>query len=119
MKANSKFKCLKTDDKGAVGMIIMGALILVLSVIIIPVFYRIAGSQNLDSLDDDIATAKGETGWPATNSTDATNATDDVLEIGGSVMSLNPLAALVAVAGGIIGILLAVLGPKTFSGAGL
>ena len=119
MKANQKIREFKADDYAAVGMIIMGALILVLSVIIIPVFYRIAASTDTTNIDSDIATAKGLGTWPATNCTDATNATDDVLDIGGSVMSLNPLAALVAVAGGIIGILLATLGPKTFTGAGL
>ena len=107
MKSNQKFRSLKADESGAVGMIITGALILVLSVIIIPVFYRIASSTDASAIDDDL------------NGTPASNATDDVLSIGNSVMSLNPLAALVAVAGGIIGILLAVLSPKQFSGAGL
>lgn len=107
MKSNQKFRDFKADDKGAVGMIIMGALILVLSVIIIPVFYRIASSTDTTSIDADL------TGTPSAN------ATTDVLDIGNSVMSLNPLAALVAVAGGIIGILLSVLSPKIFAGAGI
>jgi len=107
MKANKKFKEFKADDTAAVGMIIMGALILVLSIIIIPVFYRIAASTDTTSID------AGLTGTPSANATNA------VITVGNSVMQLNPLAALVAVAGGIIGILLAVLSPKLFAGAGI
>jgi len=107
MKANQKLKDFKADENAAVGMIIMGALILVLSIIIVPVFYRIAASTDTTSIDADL------TGTPSAN------ATADVISIGNSVMSLNPLAALVAVAGGIIGILLSVLSPKIFAGAGI
>jgi len=116
MKANQKYKEFKSDENAAVGMIIMGALILVLSIIIIPVFYRIASSTDTATIDVDLATALGEN---TTLSTHSANATDDIISIGNSVMSLNPLAALVAVAGGIIGILLSVLSPKMFAGAGI
>ena len=64
MKANQKLRGFKADDKAAVGMIVMGALILVLSVIIIPVFYRIAASTDTSTLDTDIASAKGLGTWP-------------------------------------------------------
>jgi len=116
MKANQRLKEFKSDENAAVGMIIMGALILVLSIIIIPVFYRIASSTDTTSIDADL---QSDTINFSNTSTPSANATDDILSIGNSVMSLNPLAALVAVAGGIIGILLSVLSPKMFAGAGI
>jgi len=119
MKANQKYKDFKSDENAAIGMIIMGALILVLSIIIIPVFYRIASSTDTTSIDSDFQTSLGDISGYSNVSTPAANATDDIISIGNSVMSLNPLAALVAVAGGIIGILLSVLSPKIFAGAGI
>ena len=115
MKANQKLKEFKADDNAAIGMIITGALILILSIIIVPVFFRTAASTDAAAVDNDLRAAMGET----TPYRPAANATNTIIDIGSSVMNLNPLAALVAVAGGIIGILLAVLSPKMFAGAGL
>lgn len=194
-----KRKDLLSDENAAVAMIIMGVLILVLSIIIIPVFYRMASAVDTTNLDDDLRTMLTATDsitdqetsfdhttdsyveltytpqsgsssitnvsiyndstsvWVAVVSANYTynsnasvtfnatvqdanttilqviynanslqssytpslNATNDIISIGNSVMSLNPLAALVAVAGGIIGILLAVLSPKMFASAGI
>ncbi len=132
MKANQKLKDFKADDNAAIGMIITGALILMLSIIIVPVFFRTAASTDSDSIDTtlktnvygmsygDNSTDAGNASWAAWNDTaPAGNATATIIDIGSSVLNLNPLAALVAVAGGIIGILLAVLSPKMFAGAGL
>ena len=115
MKSNQKFKEFKADDNAAIGMIITGALILILSIIIVPVFFRTAASTDVDSVDDTLRTAMGESAAYKPSA----NATETIIDIGSSVMNLNPLAALVAVAGGIIGILLAVLSPRMFAGAGL
>ena len=132
MKANQKLKEFTSDDNAAIGMIITGALILILSIIIVPVFFRTAASTNSDSIDTALKTkvygmthgdgssAAGNASWAAWNDTKpAGNATGTIVDIGSSVLNLNPLAALVAVAGGIIGILLAVLSPRMFAGAGL
>jgi len=117
-------KTFRKDDNAAVGMIVMGALILVLSVIVIPVFYNIASSVSPGDMDADVShqaypPGPGPIFNAYNNSTLVTNATTAVITVGNSVMQLNPLAALVAVAGGIIGILLAVLSPKLFAGAGI
>ena len=142
MKSNQKYKEFQVDENAAIGMIITGALILILSIIIVPVFFRVAASTNSDSIDTALRTnvygmSSGGTGdnssdaanaswaasnasWAAWNNTNpAGNATGTIIDIGSSVLNLNPLAALVAVAGGIIGILLAVLSPRMFAGAGL
>ncbi len=116
MKSNQKLKNLKADENAAIGMIITGALILILSIIIVPVFFRTAASTDADAVDRSLAKSMGEN---ASLYTPAANATATIIDIGSSVMNLNPLAALVAVAGGIIGILLAVLSPRMFAGAGL
>ena len=115
MKANQKLKEFTSDDNAAIGMIITGALILILSIIIVPVFFRTAASTDVDSVDDALRTSMNETAGYKPSA----NATSTIIDIGSSVMNLNPLAALVAVAGGIIGILLAVLSPRMFAGAGL
>ena len=74
-------KQLLDDDEGSVKMVGSVVGILVTLIVAILVFFSIAGNLGgqLDDLDDDVAAAKGETGWPATNSTEATNATNNIL----------------------------------------
>ena len=90
MKANKAFK---ENDKGVVGVlatIAVGLAVLVLSIIIVAVFYPIAASVDTTSIDAEFS------------GTPSANATDSVLDVAATVFELNPLVALVAIASAII-----------------
>ena len=91
MKANRKF--VENKD-AAINMIVMGLLILVISALAIAIFYPIISSVDTTTIDADL------------DGTPSANATATVVSTGNTVMGLNPLAALVAVAAGIITLLL-------------
>jgi len=80
----------KLNDKGVIETIAMGMAILVLSIIIVAVFYPIAGSIDTTTIDADF------------DGTPSGNATDAVLGTAETVFELNPLVALVAIASAII-----------------
>jgi len=102
MKANRKF----TENKsGAINMIVMGLLILIISALAIAVFYPIISAVDTTTID---------AGFGGVNETPSANATSNVISTGNTVMGLNPLAGLVAVAAGIIALLLGAF----LSGAG-
>ena len=82
------------NQSGAINMIIMGLLILIISALAIAIFYPIVSSVDTDTIDADL------------DGTPAANATSTVVTTGNTVMGLNPLAALVAVAAGIVTLLL-------------
>jgi len=84
----------KNNNRGAVNMIIMGLLILIISALAIAIFYPIIGAVDTTTID------AGLDGTPSAN------ATATVVSTGNTVMGLNPLAGLVAVAAGIIALLL-------------
>ena len=88
-------------------MIMMGLLILIISALAIAVVYPIIGAPNYTSIDSNFG---------GVNTTPAKNASNVVLGTTGTVMGLNPLAALVAVAAGIISLL---LGAFIFGGGGM
>lgn len=82
------------NDKGAINMIVMGLLILVISVLAIAIVYPILGSVDTTTIDANF------------DGTPSANATATIISTTNTVMGLNPLAALVAVAAGIISLLL-------------
>ena len=102
MKANSKIKCFISDNNGSVNMIIMGLVILVMSVLAVAIFYPIASSIDYDSIDRSL----GWNGSALDNTRPSKNASNSMISTANTVMGLNPLAALVAVAAGIISLLL-------------
>ena len=81
---------LMQNKDGVIETIAMGLAILVLSIIIVAVFYPIAGSIDTTTIDADFS------GTPSANATDA------VLDTAETVFELNPLVALVAIASAII-----------------
>ena len=83
-----------SNDHAAIGMIIMGLLILVISVLAIAIIYPILGSVDTTTIDANF------------DGTPSANATNSIISTTNTVMGLNPLAALVAVAAGIISLLL-------------
>ena len=99
-----KTKKFIKNEKGAVNMIMMGLLILIISALAIAIFYPIIGSVDTTTIDANFA------------GTPSANATTVVLSTANTVMGLNPLAALVAVAAGIITLL---LGAFIFGGGGM
>lgn len=100
MKANRKFI---ENREGALNMIIMGLLILVISALSIAIFYPIIANIDTSTYDADLAVKLGHN---ASHYTPGANASDSVVTSANTVMGLNPLAALVAVAAGIITLLL-------------
>ena len=74
----------------------MGLLILVISVLAVAIVYPILASVDTDTIDASFDN----------NATPSANATEVVISTTNTVMGLNPLAALVAVAAGIIALLL-------------
>ena len=85
---------LRKNHAGAINMIVMGLLILVISALAIAIVYPIMGSVDTTTIDANF------------DGTPAANATNTVVTTTNTVMGLNPLAALVAVAAGIISLLL-------------
>jgi len=100
MKANRKFW---ENKNGALNMIIMGLLILVISALSIAIFYPVLRSVDTSTIDSSLASKLGEN---TTTYTPGANATGAIASTGNTVMGLNPLAALVAVAAGIVTLLL-------------
>ena len=102
MKANRKFRSFKSDENAAINMIIMGLLILVISVLAVAIIYPMMAGIDYDSIDRTL----GWNGSAADNTRPSQNASNTILSTTNTVMGLNPLAALVAVAAGIISLLL-------------
>ena len=87
---------IRHNDKAVTGIlatIAVGLAVLVLSIIIVAVFYPIAASVDTTSIDANFG---------GTNTTPSANATDSVLDVAATVFELNPLVALVAIASAII-----------------
>ena len=101
MKANRKFI---EDKNAALNMIMMGLLILIISALAIAIFYPVLSSiGNTTTLDTSLAARVGDTSG---NYTPVANASATISGTANTVMGLNPLAALVAVAAGIVTLLL-------------
>jgi hypothetical protein len=108
MKANQKFREFKTDENAVIQYIMSGIVILVMSVLAIAIVYPMIAGVNLSTVDQQIATQLGEN---TTTYKPARNATNAVLSGANIVMGINPLAALVAVAAGILLLLMGVFTP--------
>ena len=96
---------LRKNNKAVVETIAMGMVILVLSIIVVAVFYPITSSINTDGLDDDIQEniyGQNATERASSTITPAENSTNSILDTAGTVFELNPLVALVAIASAII-----------------
>lgn len=98
-------KQILNDDKANVKMVGSVVGLLVMIIISVLVFYNMAASvaQNQDALDDDVAGAMGKGTWPATNTTEAGNATDDILGQTATFFTIAPIIAIVIVAVVILG----------------
>ena len=94
-------RIFKRNKAGALAYIQMGIVILIMSALAVPIVFSVIGATNPSTIDDALQTALGE---PA-GYTPAANATAAVLTTTGTVLTLNPLAALVAVAAGMISML--------------
>ena len=92
---------LKKDKHAAIYYIQMGIVILIMSALAVPIVFSVIGAMSPKTVDSMLQTALGKTAV----FTPAANATVNVLNISGTVLSLNPLAALVAVAAGMISLL--------------
>jgi len=95
----------KLNNEAVIETISMGMVILVLSIIVVAVFYPISGSIDTDSIDADLQ--ENIYGLNATERASSTitpsgNSTDSILDTAGTVFELNPLIALVAIASAII-----------------
>jgi hypothetical protein len=98
MKGNQKFK---KNNAGALAYIQMGIVILIMSALAIPIVFSVVGAISPKTIDSQLQTALGK----STTYTPAANSTAAVLTTAGTVLTLNPLAALVAVAAGMISLL--------------
>ena len=87
-------------------MILMGLLILIISALAIAVVYPIISAPDYAAIDANFGGSYNSTSGEWSGTTPAHNASLVVLSTTGTVMGLNPLAALVAVAAGIITLLL-------------
>jgi len=103
-------KSLLKDDKAVIETIAMGLAILVLSIIIVAVFYPIAGSIDTTGIDAEFG---------GVNETPSANATESVLDVAATVFELNPLVALVAIASAIIMLVMGMVYINRRGGAGL
>lgn len=90
------------NKTGAIYYIQVGIVILILSALAIPIVGSVMGSIPANTIDAQIQTAlsKGATYTPTAN------ATAIVVRTSGTVLGLNPLAALIAVAAGMIALLM-------------
>jgi predicted membrane channel-forming protein YqfA (hemolysin III family) len=103
-------KSILRNNHGALQYIVMGIVILVMSAIAIPIVFSVIGSTgaNGGTIDASIKANIGGAGHPNPlgNTTYVfRNTTTVVLQSSTTVMGLNPLAALVAVAAGMISLL--------------
>jgi hypothetical protein len=92
------------DNRAVLAYIQMGIVILVMSALAVPIFYSVAGAMSPKTIDVVLQTALGKNTTTSLYRP-ASNATAGVLSVGGTVLSLNPLTALVAVAAGMISLL--------------
>ena len=90
------------NKHGALYYIQVGIVILVLSAIAIPIVGAVMASIPANTIDSQIRVAIGST---TLTYTPCANATALVVRTSGTVLGLNPLAALVAVAAGMISLL--------------
>lgn len=100
MKGNQTMK-LRKNDAGALAYIQMGIVILIMSALAVPIVFSVIGAISPATIDTQLQTALGK----GTAYKPAANATAAVLTTAGTVLTLNPLAALVAVAAGMISLL--------------
>ena len=84
-----------------------GIVILVMSVLAIAIVYPIIGGVSISTIDTSLQTQLSK----GTGFTPTSNATQTVLSGTNIVMGINPLAALVAVAAGILLLLMGVFSP--------
>lgn len=103
-------KSLLRNREGAIQYIAMGIVILVMAAIAIPIVFSVIGATGANGTTID-ATIKANIGGgghpnPLGNTTYVfRNTTTTVLQTSTTVLGLNPLAALVAVAAGMISLL--------------
>ena len=90
------------DNRGIMAYIQMGIVILIMSALAVPIFFTFIASIPSKTIDASLRSAIGVTKF---NTNITSNTTVSILNIGGTVLSLNPLSALVAVAAGMISLL--------------
>jgi len=96
---------LRKNNRAVIENIAMGMVILVLSIVVVAVFYPITSSVNTDNLDDDIQEniyGQNATERASSTITPSANSTNAILGTASTVFELNPLVALVAIASAII-----------------
>jgi hypothetical protein len=94
---------LRKDKAGAIYYIQIGIVILILSALAVPILGSVFSAVNPGQLDINYRSSIGSTNY---NVTPAQNATRVVISTSGTVLGLNPLAALIAVAAGMISLLI-------------
>jgi len=104
-------KKLLNNNHGALQYIVMGIVILVMAAIAIPIVFSVIGATgaNGTTIDASIKANIGGVGHPNPlgNTTYVfKNTTATILQTSTTVMGLNPLAALVSVAAGMISLLI-------------
>jgi hypothetical protein len=92
---------ISKNKKGALYYIQIGIVILMMSAIAIPIVGSVLGAIPANTIDAQLQTATGK----GATYTPTANVTAIVVRTSGTVLGLNPLAALVAVAAGMISLL--------------
>jgi hypothetical protein len=95
-------RSLIKDNRAILAYIQMGIVILVMSALAVPITMAVLGATSPTTLDSQLASALGKN---ASVYKPARNVTLSIISTSGTVLALNPLAALVAVAAGMIALL--------------
>ena len=102
-------RILTKNEQGVLAYVQMGIVILVLSALAIPITMSFLGATDVSTVDATLRAngigPKNATGVISSHYTPATNVTGSIVSTAGTVLTLNPLAALVAVAAGMISLL--------------
>jgi len=93
------------NNKAVLAYIQMGIIILVMSALAVPITYAMYGSFSPKTIDAQILANINGSGKYGKYYLPCTNTTMSVISTSGTVLALNPLAALVAVAAGMISLL--------------
>lgn len=104
-----RLKSLINNDEADIKMIGMVVAILVTIIVSLLVFYSIAGSFDINDMDDDFGDyglgsyAKGQANEQINGSTPVRNSTDAILDQSATFFSIAPIIAIVVVAVVILG----------------
>jgi energy-converting hydrogenase Eha subunit C len=105
-------RSLTKNKTGALYYIQVGIVILILSALAIPIVGSVMSSIPANTIDAQIQTALGK----GATYTPTANVTAIVVRTSGTVLGLNPLAALIAVAAGMISLLIGAMFVKPSGG---